>query len=478
VVEAGPSVAESNMDRLVSVLLFSIAVMVSQASAQPDVAEISEGTVRVVSRSATKIGTGSGFVASHAGHIITNQHVVRGGTNFSIIQNDTKLEITARLVAQSRALDLAILKIEPGQLTPLTLTTSLPGPGSDVWAFGFPGNADRLAEQVRPTITRGVLSNVFDGSWHEDNQLSIIQHSAGISPGSSGGPLVDNCGRVVGVNSKGSGSRVLHDANGNVVDVFAGTQIYFSSNIDEAISFLSRNGVPTVSVTSVCANGQVDTEFTVAEIDELRREVDKIQSVAAESGQVSLKEIQRLEDQLDAATLLNIEQSKKISTVLQLSLLAAAMGILVISLLAFRRPRTQVVRGSQSSLRVQRQFRYSRELPRRRLLRSGMEFVVWYSNGYVEDERRVVLSAENEDGFVIGRDPELCDLSIDDPRLSPRQLRFTFGGDGSLVMEDLNSGAQTVLEGRVLQPFRPERLRMGANISSGAMRLHIRPVRA
>ena len=463
------------MQRVLKILFLMIVSSSLSAWAQPDIDAISDGTVRVVSRSATKIGTGSGFIATRNGHIITNQHVIRGGSRFSVIQNGTKREIPARIIGQSRALDLAILKVDEKIASPLTLSLSLPSAGEDVWALGFPGNADRLGEQVRPTITKGVLSNVFDGSWHNNNQLSIIQHSAGISPGSSGGPLIDNCGLVIGVNSKGSGSRVLHDARGNVVDVFAGTQIYFSSHIQETIDFLSDHGVPVSSSQTDCQPDDTDPSIRAADIDELRREIDATRSLAAQNGETSNVELQRLEDQLDAATTLNLQQSEDISLAMRASLIAAATGILMVILLAFRSPRTQVLRVAQSQGSA-RQLPASPTLPRtQRSQRQRIEFTLSFSNGYIDGSEHILLTGQKSAVFIIGNHPELCDLALDDPRLSPRHARLSLGADGSILLEDLNSETGTALEKIDLKPFQARRIRVGSSFTCGKMRFHLKP---
>ena len=463
------------MDRVLKLLFLVLFVTGHHAWAQPDIDAISDGTVRVVSRSATKIGTGSGFVATRDGHIITNQHVIRGGLSVSIIRNGTKREIPARIIGQSRALDLAILKVDRSFAAPLTLSVSLPDAGEDVWALGFPGNADRLAEQVRPTITKGVLSNVFSGSWHNNNQLKIIQHSAGISPGSSGGPLVDNCGQVIGVNSKGSGSRVLHDSSGNVVDVFAGTQIYFSSHIEETIEFLNDHGVSVSGVQKDCQPDLSEPSIRAADIDELRREIDAARSLAAQNGETNNVELQRLEDQLDAATTLNLQQSQDISLAMRASLIAAATGIVILLLLAFRSPRSQVVRVAAPATSA-RPKRPASTLPGRKASRrKTAEFILSFSNGYIEGQKLIRLNSDNQNSFVIGQHPELCDLVLDDPRLSRRHARLAVGDDGSILLEDLNSQSGTKLEKKTLSPFRPRRLRIGSSFACGKMIFRLKP---
>lgn len=464
------------MSRVLKIILLVIVAGNLSVWAQPDIKTVSDGTVRVVSRSATKIGTGSGFIATRNGHILTNEHVVRGGHKFSVIQNGTRREISAKLVGQSRALDLAVLKISEQIGDPLEITTGLPTPGADIWAFGYPGNADRLAEQVRPTITKGVMSHVFNGSWHKSEQLRIIQHSAGISPGSSGGPLVDNCGKVIGVNSKGSGSRVLHDARGNVVDVFAGTQIYFSSHIHEAVTFLNTYGISVSSSRTACKPAPANSQIEVADIDQLRREIDATKSLAEQTGEVNQTELERLENQLDAATSLNVQQSRDISLAMQASIIAAATGILILLFMMFRSPRTKVVRVSSGAApaRAREESTFAPLTRGRFAEKKSTQFILKYSNGYDEGERRVQLDSTKGSDFVIGQHEALCDLVLDDPRLALRHARLSYGKNGAIMIEDLNSLTGTRLEGHDLKPYRAKALGMGAKFTCGKMHFQIK----
>lgn len=462
------------MGRLIKILFFLHLACTAPAFAQPDIETLSDGTVRVVARSDTKLGMGSGFIATTDGHVITNQHVIRGSHTFSVILNGTKSELRARIVGQSRALDLAILKVDVPIGPPLTISAVVPSAGEEVWALGFPGNADRLAEQVRPTITKGILSNVFSGSWHNNNQLQIIQHSAGISPGSSGGPLFDNCGRVVGVNSKGSGSRVLHDSSGRVVDVFAGTQIYFSSHIVESIEFLEQHGIAVTGQQNACSLVLSKPELNLAEIDELRREIDAARALAAETGQVNSAELERLESQLAAARSINIEQKRTISMTMQASIIAAACGIILVLLMVFRSPVLRLVQVSKTSEAPRISPGRSAQSRQVREPARNLELTLMFFNGYIDGEERVVLFEGDVNGYVIGSHPELCDLALDDPRLSDRHVRLSYASKTAIFVEDLNSESGTKLSKQTIRPFRRQVLAKGATFTCGQMSFKIK----
>src|SRR3954469_7687313 len=145
--------------------------------------------------------TGSGFVYDAQGHIVTNDHVVEGFDTFSVRVGSDQTPITARLVGKAPSSDLAVLKIDPSQvsggLKPLTLGDSNAiAPGDQAIAIGSPFG-------LAGTVTVGVISSL-GRTIESPNGFPIanaIQTDAAINPGNSGGPLLDGRGQVIGVNS-------------------------------------------------------------------------------------------------------------------------------------------------------------------------------------------------------------------------------------------------------------------------------------
>lgn len=162
-------------------------------------------------------GTGSGFVIDNRGHILTNNHVVAAGANNGVIEvvlSNGETE-DARIVGRDVSYDLAVLKIERTDLTPLQL-----GP-SDSVLVGDPVIAVGAPLGLEQTVTSGIVSAlnrpVAPGAGDETSFINAIQTDAAINPGNSGGPLLDLSGKVIGVNSAiarvpGSGSA----ASGNI----------------------------------------------------------------------------------------------------------------------------------------------------------------------------------------------------------------------------------------------------------------------
>ena len=141
---------------------------------------------------------GTGFVLSADGLIVTNSHVIDGAERIWVTLDDQSTE-EAELVAADPRSDLAVLRIERRDLTPLAQGDS------DAIRVGDPvvaiGNALDLGAE--PTVTSGIVSAV-DRTLSEPNGgvlVNLIQTDAAINPGNSGGPLLDLSGRVVGINT-------------------------------------------------------------------------------------------------------------------------------------------------------------------------------------------------------------------------------------------------------------------------------------
>jgi S1-C subfamily serine protease len=143
--------------------------------------------------------TGSGFVISRDGTILTNAHVVNGATKVTV-QFADKQSAVARVLGKDESTDLALLKVDPKglSLTPLVLGSSRNVQvGDPAIAIGNPFGLER-------TLTTGVISAVKRTIRAPNNfQIDdVLQTDAPINPGNSGGPLIDAAGRVIGINSQ------------------------------------------------------------------------------------------------------------------------------------------------------------------------------------------------------------------------------------------------------------------------------------
>ena len=145
-------------------------------------------------------GSGSGFIVSTDGYILTNNHVVAGADRVTVKLLD-KREFTARVVGTDPSTDVAVIKIDTNGLPTAQLGNSdSVRIGEWVLAIGNP-----LGENFTFTVTAGIVSakgRLLGGL--QQSRYSIqdfIQTDAAINPGNSGGPLVNVRGEVIGINS-------------------------------------------------------------------------------------------------------------------------------------------------------------------------------------------------------------------------------------------------------------------------------------
>lgn len=144
------------------------------------------------------IATGSGVAITSSGYIVTNYHVVEGGTVFEVQgkQNGVLKTYNATLIKQDVASDLAILKINSFDFKglnniPFSLRTSLAMKGEEVFTLGFP-LSKQLGSEVKYTTGNISSESGFQGD------VSCYQTSVAVYPGNSGGGLFDTQGSLVG----------------------------------------------------------------------------------------------------------------------------------------------------------------------------------------------------------------------------------------------------------------------------------------
>ncbi|MEE8371619.1 MAG: trypsin-like peptidase domain-containing protein, partial [Sphingomonadales bacterium] len=411
------------------------------------------------------VSSGSGFVLNSQGYIGTNWHVVtntraQGGPVWEtklLILSGTNQRIPFTVIWRSMEFDLAIIKTAAAiNRPPMSLTTKLPNKGKTVYALGFPGGADLGTSPIAdPTVTTGILGRIYQGNWGRGGQrFTMLQHSAQTNPGNSGGPLFDECGRVIGVNTGASLITVVLPG-GKQTRVPRATGIFWSSQITVLMESMRKNNVNIQPVTSVCspvvaAGGSGIDPAALKAIEDAKKRL-AAQEAQIAKGEVLTKAALDKARKAEAAAKLAEEKAilakiqadlagEKVQTITtQLLIWGPIFAILlaVTLALALRKPRQQIIRvGREYSQRVSR--RLSRPVGEKDAHHSGICLAGFDDNG---SPIRVNIEADRmqgADGAVLGRSPELANYVIAGTGVSRRQARITVAHH-RVMIEDMNS---------------------------------------
>jgi S1-C subfamily serine protease len=191
--------------------------------------------------------SGSGFVVSADGYVMTNRHVVNGCRAVAV-RADSSRSYQARVIAVHPTKDLAVVRAEGtfGAAAAFRVGRAI-RPGDDIVAVGFP-LAGLLADEA--SVTTGSV-NALAGI---HNDPAVLQMSAPVQQGSSGGPLFDASGNVVGVVVTKLNARVVAEETGDLPE-----NVNFALKADVARSFLDELAIAyrTAASSERLANADV-----------------------------------------------------------------------------------------------------------------------------------------------------------------------------------------------------------------------------
>lgn len=295
---------------------------VSPAQADPaDIAAAGRGVVRVVivenqGNQARLITHGSGFAIA-PDLVVTNAHVVEelqrnGSLLAGIVPSQGQKSYPAHIRAFSPNNDLALLQVDNGANLPaLTLFGGQTTDGEQVAALGYPGNVDMaqglsLADVVTPQEAVKSYGNISAG--RSSRQFDTLLHTAQIGAGNSGGPLLDACGRVLGVNSFGT-----------VSDNGTDSAFYFAISMREVAAFLLQAGV------TAHVNGSPCTSFAdLQRADSERAASEEARQTAEQQARAAARQVAAEKARQDAEVAVFTERDNGLA--LAALLLAAALG--------------------------------------------------------------------------------------------------------------------------------------------------------
>ena len=265
-----------------------------RAVSAPDFDALEKSVVRIVRQTDQGLGAGTGFAINDQGYIATNVHVIADANSIKAIPTNSNELYDVEVIATSQELDLAIAyipDITPAADHAFTRT-------SYKRAEGMVHRLSRWCRPNRPahdpTVQDGVIGRIFWGAWHTQ-ELRIIQHNAPTNPGNSGGPLLDDCSRAVGVNTQAS-LVVITSPSSGVTRVPHAAGIYWSSHIEELADLLDDHGIAFQSESDDCVaagggtgssggaeKAQREAEKAQQEAEKARREAEQARVQAEEA---------------------------------------------------------------------------------------------------------------------------------------------------------------------------------------------------
>lgn len=190
-------------------------------------------------------GIGTGFIIDQSGLMVTNNHVVGGAALVEVYLDGATSPTPARLLGVSECSDLAVLDLDGDGYPYLEFRTSMDdvGPGLPVFAAGYPGLLDTDPLAVDYTLTGGIVNTTTASGLSATSAVAVaLEHDARIRGGNSGGPLVDEQARVVGINYEGNDADDLNIA----IDALAAWPIIESLQ-SGSVESLGINGIAIVA---------------------------------------------------------------------------------------------------------------------------------------------------------------------------------------------------------------------------------------
>lgn len=168
-----------------------------ELTAQEVYAKVNPATVLVVAEQGESASVGTGVIMTADGYVITNAHVISGGESCWVVLA-SGVQYEAQLVGYDSDEDLAVLKLENAQDLPVAEfgNSDLAVVGDRVYAIGNP-----LGIELRGTLTEGILSAINRDVELEGRILNVLQTTAALNNGNSGGPLINRYGQVIGINT-------------------------------------------------------------------------------------------------------------------------------------------------------------------------------------------------------------------------------------------------------------------------------------
>ena len=505
------------------------------AWAEPDPETVRESVVQIAVMDAGEIDRlGSGFAVSADGHVLTAAHLVADEDLVFAVPLTTGAELAARVVYVDEHADLALLSVNGLELPPLTLASDGFEPGrlifsAGIWdAAGEPIPVAEATDDVPLAVSEGAVGR-HDDLTAEAGELAVplIEHNAMIPSVGYGGPLLNECGEVAGINRGSPSVSAARLRRGQAPE-----SVVHAVRVNAFAAVLEPRGVTVVESDTTCVSAlteaQVQAEEAEEELEQSRQELAEATEEAEET-QAQLEQTQQaqeqaaaraseaearaeaLQEEYDEAVRTGAEEAEGLRTELDnaraeqeaarnaagaletqvaalqeqlqqeaaadqrrlLVVAAAATGlVLVIGFAAFVVYRK---RSRQLALAQDEVARARREAVSARAEAQAPAFPDCLLTGQSSEGQAVSVKIPGSllgDGAILGRSPRNATLLMDDPTLSREHARLFHDGE-SLLIEDLDSTNGIHVNGRKLKPRTPAAIEPGDRIELGGVKVEL-----
>ena len=476
--------------------------------------------------------TASGFVVQ-ANYVVTAAHVVEDEDRISVVVPSEGAQLVARIGTVERYADLALLVVAGLELEPLVLAKDGFDVERNVFSTGFwsptePGSVTGVAD------TTGVVHEHYTlPPRRDDAAVELLRHNAMIPATGYGGPLLNDCHQVVGVNrgSPAAPRRALRRGQ-------APQDVVYAAGVNAIIGLLQSAGVTFIQTETSCPTREAAARAKAERATEERRRAEESAArVTEEKEELAAEltnreaELSQQQEQLDTLHARAAEQRRQIEELERIGANAEAEKAALKETLRDQEAARQRAEGLEGEVlalqrdkeRIENQVKAGRQnlvvtiviaiaallllaaiggvFYRRRSFElayvrqqaaagqqiasdggarlgetGGVNSPGYLLTGATGDGNAVSLEVSDgmvASGVVIGRSPRNALLLIDDKTLSREHARLFDGPDGGLSVEDLDTTNGTRVNGRQLEPGRVVPLRSGDTLQLGRVTLRL-----
>lgn len=512
---------------LASLAMLAVA---AAAHAQPDAKAVRESTVQIVimDEKGEVRRVGSGFAVADDGQVLTAAHLVLDERRIVAVPLTTGAELVARVVSLDERTDLALLAVNGLDLPPFKLAKDGFAPGrlvysAGVWSdSGEPLLVASASTEVPASLAEGAVGELGEVPAKDAlPAVTLIEHNAMIPAPGYGGPLLNECGEVVGINrgAPGVASRRLRRGQ-------APEGATHASGTVAMVALLQPAGVAFIQSDASCAEARAEAEARAAEAqaeaEEAQAQAEEATVEAEEKGQqleqrqkeleTAEERVSELEKRYEEAVRTGAAEADSLRTELEsargeqeaaqtavanledelaallaqrvqeaeaerrrLIAIVAVAGVLValiiaVAVVVHRRRSEELAHAQQQAAHAQQ------EAQRARTEAEAPDFpdclLVGETGAGLPVSVKLPGSLLAREGAVIGRSPRQATFLVDDKTLSREHARL-FGEDGVLYIEDLDTTNGTWINGRRIPSRAPTPLTEGDALELGAVKVQV-----